>query len=116
MEDLTYYEPPARPAPKAGGEPTTRPTADKAEDAPKPVEPTKTPDPPKPRPTVRPRPKPRLPRYKLNGIMQGPEGGCAIVNGQFVREGETIDGAKVVKIRRYDVHIDVQGERVTLRM
>ena len=54
--------------------------------------------------------------YKLNGIMHGPSGPVAVINGYPVHIGEAIDGAKVVRIDRYSVILDIGGNRLVVRM
>jgi len=120
-----YYQPPAHPARGPAAEPPAGRT-------PTPQQPkTKTPpaahEPPQPRPATHRRPqdtpqtpplrvKPPGERYKLNGILRGDAGATAIINGFFARQGQTVLGAKVVRIDSRTVQLEVGGERVTLRM
>jgi len=53
---------------------------------------------------------------KVSSIMFGPRGGTAIINGLPVGVGETIGGAKVIKISRRTVEVEIDGRRATLRM
>ena len=53
---------------------------------------------------------------KVSSIMFGPRGGTAIINGRPVGVGETIGGAKVIKISRRIVEVEIDGRRATLRM
>ncbi|MBL7133125.1 MAG: hypothetical protein ISS78_03420 [Phycisphaerae bacterium] len=55
-------------------------------------------------------------RFKLSGIMQGPGGAVAVINGYPIHLGEVIGEAKLVRIGRYSVVLEVSGSRVTLRM
>ena len=55
-------------------------------------------------------------RFKLSAVVQGPEGGTAIINGRFVRIGEEIDSAKIISIGRYTVELEYEGERFTLKL
>ena len=48
--------------------------------------------------------------------MQGPGGGAAIINGSLVHPGQTIDGAKVVRIGKHTVELEIQGQRFAIRM
>jgi len=54
--------------------------------------------------------------YKLRAVVRGSEGGAAIINGRFVKLGETIDGATLVEIGRSSVTLDVGGHMVTIHM
>ncbi len=53
---------------------------------------------------------------KVSSIMFGPRGGTAIINGRPVGVGETVGGAKVIKISRRTVEVEIDGRRATLRM
>jgi len=48
--------------------------------------------------------------------MNGPNGGLAIINGRPVREGETVAGAKVVRIGNRTVEVEINGRRATVGM
>ncbi len=54
--------------------------------------------------------------FKLTGIMEGPDEAVAIINGYPVRLGEAIGQARLVKIGRYSVVLEVHGYRITVRM
>lgn len=54
--------------------------------------------------------------FTLTGIMEGPEGSVAIINGYPIRVGEAIGEARLVKIGRYSVVLEVSGYRITVRM
>jgi MSHA biogenesis protein MshK len=54
--------------------------------------------------------------YKLTGIMRGPDGSVAVINGEIVKVGETVGDAKVIKINTNSVLIDDGGKKITLRM
>jgi hypothetical protein len=51
---------------------------------------------------------------KVSGIMRGSDGWSAIINGQIVQVGDSIDDAKVVKITAKNVVIEENGKRLTL--
>ncbi len=55
-------------------------------------------------------------RYKLGGIMRADGENTAIINGLFLREGQTVDGATILRIERHTVELDVDGTRLVLRM
>ncbi len=77
---------------------------------------------PKPKPqTAEKKPPPAAPpvdtsHLKVSSIMLGPRGGTAIINGRPVGVGETVGGAKVIKITRRIVEVEINGRRATLRM
>ncbi len=54
--------------------------------------------------------------FRLTGIMEGPDGRVAIINGQRAYEGQTINIAKVVKIGSCQVQLEVDGKVITLDM
>ena len=49
----------------------------------------------------------------ISGIMYNAENPCAIVRGEVVHEGDTIDGYKVVKIHRDKVELEKNGRHLT---
>ena len=55
-------------------------------------------------------------QYKLGGIMKADGEATAIVNGLFLREGQTVDGATLIRIEQHTVELEVDGKRVVLRM
>lgn len=55
-------------------------------------------------------------KFKLSGIMEGPAGAVAVINGYPIHLGEVIGEARLVKIGLYSVVLEVSGRRVTLRM
>src|ERR1043166_409768 len=56
-------------------------------------------------------------RFKLTGIMGEPKGGfSAVVNGKSVVENSYVDGAKVKKIDRDQVALDLDGHEVVIRL
>ena len=54
--------------------------------------------------------------FTLTGIMEGPDGAVAIINGYPVRLGEAVGEAKLVKIGLHSVVLELSGCRVTVRM
>ncbi len=60
--------------------------------------------------------KPHPGDFKLNGIMQGPAGATAIINGRHLSIGQEINGAKVVAIRQYEVTLQAGSEKFTIGM
>ncbi len=61
-------------------------------------------------------PRPDASKYKVSGIMVGPNGPTAILNGRCVQVGERVGRAKVVKITQYVVILDISGHIVTVGM
>jgi hypothetical protein len=60
--------------------------------------------------------EPKPPSFKLSAIFRGPAGVTAIVNGRFVQVGSKIEGAKVMKIGRHTVELELDGETLTIQM
>lgn len=111
VEETKYYSPSPKPPP-------ARPALVRPAGAASPAVAT-TPRPaPAPAPAKRheqPKPQPKLPELKLTGVLVGPGGGTAIINGRFLMVGNTIEGARIVKITKYVVTLEVHGRRITLR-
>jgi len=76
--------------------------------------------PSKPKATVvKPRPAPRrldVSKLRLQAIMRGPGGNVALINGNCLREGQTVEGARIVKIGQVHVELECDGQRASLRM
>ena len=62
--------------------------------------------------------KVRWPRLKLTGFGTSTDAleSFAIINGQQVHPGQTVDKVQVVEIRAHDVIVEYMGERKTLTM
>ena len=98
--------------------PTTRPTTQpNATAISKAAKATTQPAAPKAEPETKVTTRPPPPSdFKVNGIVLGPEGPTAIVNGRPVRAGEKIGRATVVKITAYAVTLDISGHRFNVGM
>jgi len=59
---------------------------------------------------------PEPPKFVLQGITYASDGSEAMINGLSVREGEDIEGARVVAIDRRTVKLDCGGREIVLRM
>jgi hypothetical protein len=53
-------------------------------------------------------------RFKVTGIMSGPMGGAALINGRLIYVGQEVDGARLVSITANTVELEVAGVRFTL--
>jgi len=53
------------------------------------------------------------PRYVVNAIIVSPERRVAIVNGQRVGVGESVDNATVISIERQQLVLETNGRRIT---
>ena len=104
--DLTGAAAPPRPVPR--GQPA-KPAAAQMPTASAKAAATAGPAPPPAR-------KPDTTRFKLTGIMEGPGGGAAIINGYPIHLGEVIDEARLIRIDRHSVMLEVSGRRVRIRM
>jgi len=135
LRAVQYYQPPPAAAPKTAGKNVAgdtgvRPTAPKD-----PKRPAAVAQPPKAStavaagradgaPAASPpagRPRRNLSalrqgKFKLSAIMQGPYGATAIINGVFLKEGMTLDGAKVLKIGEYTVELELEGRKFVIQM
>jgi hypothetical protein len=63
-----------------------------------------------------PPPAPEPPKFVLQGITSAPEGREAMVNGYSVREGDELDGARVVAIESRRVKLQFGDREIVLRM
>ena len=54
--------------------------------------------------------------FKLSAVMLGPGGTVAIINGQSVSVGSTVDKAKVIRIDQQTVVLEADGEQFTIHM
>jgi len=107
----------------AGGE-AAAPEPSGPRTVPKVVEPTPAaPEMPEPKPAppqAEPKPAPLPPvdtsGFKVSSIVSGPQGGAAIINGRPVRVGDTVGGAKVIKITPRSVEVEIDGRRATLAL
>ena len=54
--------------------------------------------------------------FQLSGIMSGPGGDAALINGQIVEVGQTIDGAKLVRVLNQAVELQLGDRQFILRM
>jgi len=52
--------------------------------------------------------------FRLMGIISGPRQRLANVNGEFVKVGQTVAGARVIDIRETSVEMEMNGERFIL--
>jgi len=52
----------------------------------------------------------------VTGIMYNAEKPCAIVRGEIVYEGDTVDGYRVVKIHSHEVELEKDGKFLTKRV
>ncbi len=55
-------------------------------------------------------------KYKVTGIMRNSDGGTAIINGFFVKVGQTVEDATVVSIQENSVVLEIDGRKFTIRM
>jgi hypothetical protein len=59
--------------------------------------------------------RPAEPAFTLQAISERDGRPVALVNDRLVREGDSIDGARIVRIARDEVELDLGGRRLTLR-
>ena len=121
LASVQYYEPPARPAlpvePAAPAAPANPPAP-----AAGPVQPVAArPVPPAPAMVARPPRQPSSPaavkrRFRVTAIVGGPTGYAALINGELLREGQTIEGAEVLHIGPHHAELELDGQRFTVRL
>jgi len=59
---------------------------------------------------------PESDNFRLGGIMLGDGSPTAIINQKIVRPGDVIDGAKVIKINKNSVTLEIKGETKQLSL
>jgi hypothetical protein len=59
---------------------------------------------------------PEPPKFALQGITSAKDGSEAMINGLSVREGEEVEGARVVAIDHRTVKLDWNGREIVLRL
>ena len=65
-------------------------------------------------PETVPAPVPAAPQLVLNGVFFSDDGGYALINNRIVREGDTIEGVKIVRISSEEVELDNSGTPLKL--
>ena len=70
-------------------------------------------------PQARPGPaRPAVPfdasKYKVSGVLSDGAGGAAVINGRIVRVGDTIDGARLIRISGKNAIVEVGGKEHVL--
>ncbi len=55
-------------------------------------------------------------QWRLNGIVQGDGQAIALINGKVVEKGESIQGAKLVRIAQDEVDLETDGQIKTLKL
>jgi len=53
--------------------------------------------------------------FRLGGIMSGPSGRVAMINGRARSVGQSVDGAKVMRINAFSVELERNGDTFTIR-
>ena len=61
-------------------------------------------------------PPAELPKLVLQGITSATDGNEAMINGVSLREGEDIEGARIVSIERRAVRLDFGGREIVLHL
>jgi len=63
-----------------------------------------------------PKPLAEPPKLVLQGITSAADGNEAMINGVSLREGEDIEGARIMTIERRAVRLDFSGREIVLRL
>ena len=53
---------------------------------------------------------------RLTAIMEGPDGKVAVINGEPMRVGQAVMGAKITEIGRYHVELEGESRHITIGM
>ncbi|MDH3560713.1 MAG: hypothetical protein OEN52_07150 [Gammaproteobacteria bacterium] len=61
-------------------------------------------------------PRPSADKWTLDSTLVATDRRVAVINGTHVSEGESIDGARVLKIRNTDVLIQAPGRQISLQL
>lgn len=106
-------EVPVTPGPHAGTS-----TNDRYGPTPTPVNSYSGPRPTNPKNTKTTKGKPVIPeaRFKLSGILVRDGQPTAVINDKHVRVGDFVEDAKVTRIDKYSVELDVEGQLLTIRI
>jgi len=54
--------------------------------------------------------------WTLESTLVAQDRRVAVINGKLVSEGDTVDGARVIKIRKLDVLVQTSSRRMTLQL
>jgi len=54
--------------------------------------------------------------FRISAIIDAPSGNTAIIDGQAVRRGQTVNGAKVLSVGPREVALEKDGRRFTVKM
>jgi hypothetical protein len=68
--------------------------------------------------SIVPEPKPRVlwPSLTLSGVMGKGKKGSAIINGEFLGVGDTIEGVKILSVEEKSVNLSFMGEKQSLKV
>ncbi|MCE5279751.1 MAG: hypothetical protein ABFD92_20380 [Planctomycetaceae bacterium] len=61
-------------------------------------------------------PAPTASSFKLSGVMYGPSGPAAIINGHALQTGDQIEGARVMRIDSQSVLLTIDGQTLVVRL
>lgn len=56
------------------------------------------------------------PRWRLQSTLVADTRRLAVINGRTVAQGERVDGARLLEVRQDGVTLELDGERITLRL
>lgn len=112
LPDLSGARPAARstPTPASAAPATAAPTTGTADAAP----PETAEAPPESGPPSATEPRPARAEIELQAITQRDGRPIAIVNGRLVREGDSFDGIRVLRIGAAEIEVEVKGQRRTI--
>ncbi|NND89231.1 MAG: hypothetical protein HKN42_00105 [Granulosicoccus sp.] len=78
------------------------------------IDPTQPPKTQKPNTSTPTAPSPR--GWTLESTLVAPDRRVAVINGKLVSEGDSVDGARVIEIRKFDVLVKTSSRHLTLQL
>lgn len=54
--------------------------------------------------------------FKLSAIFRGPRGKHAVINERHLKEGDEIEGARLVSIASHVVELELQGKKIKIEL
>lgn len=58
----------------------------------------------------------KIPSFSLSGILYSDTEKWVMINNRILKEGDTIQGAKVIRISEDGAELDLEGEKIFLRL
>ncbi len=58
----------------------------------------------------------KKPKFTVSGVILAADGNVALINGAILKVGDELDGATILEINADNVTVDLQGEKITLKI